>query len=215
MRFALLGLVLFLCACAGGPTPPDWQVSAVLGLKSFEKAYLAGNNRVAEVEFARARTELSATGRAVLVARAELLRCAVRVASLEFDDCPGYLALAADAGAAERVYADFLAGRWAGLDARLLPQQQRTVPAGNGESLPVTDEPLSQLVSAGALLRAGRIAPGGINAAVEVASANGWRRPLLAWLGVQEKRATDAGDAEAAERIRRRIALVAGTQPKQ
>ena len=64
-------------------------------------------------------------------------------------------------------------------------------------------------------MRAGRIAPGGINAAVEVASANGWRRPLLTWLGVQEKRATDAGDSDAAGRIRRRIALVAGTQPKQ
>jgi hypothetical protein len=33
---------------------------------------------------------------------------------------------------------------------------------------------------------------------------------LLAWLGVQEKRAEAAGDREALERIRRRIALVAG-----
>ncbi len=217
MRILSAGLALLLCACASGPTP-DWQVNAQLGLRGFERAYLAGHARVAEAEFARARTELSATGRADLVARAELLRCAVRAASLEFDACPGFLALAAEAGAAERTYADFIAGRWVGLDARLLPEQQRTVPAGNGETLPLSDEPLSRLVSAAALLRADRIAPGGIAAAVEVASANGWRRPLLAWLRVQEKRATDAGaaeDAEDAERIRRRIALVGGTPPGQ
>jgi hypothetical protein len=37
-----------------------------------------------------------------------------------------------------------------------------------------------------------------------------WQRPLLAWLGVQEKRAEAAGDREALERIRRRIALDSG-----
>jgi len=46
--------------------------------------------------------------------------------------------------------------------------------------------------------------------AIDIASAQGWRRPLLAWLGVQEKRAEAAGDREVLERIRRRIALVAG-----
>jgi hypothetical protein len=33
---------------------------------------------------------------------------------------------------------------------------------------------------------------------------------LLAWLGVQEKRAADAGDSETAGRIRRRIDLISG-----
>ncbi len=204
------GMVLLLSACAGGPVPPDWQVNARLGLAGFEKASLEGNTRVAEVEFSRARATLTATGRADLVARAELLRCAVRAASLEFDDCPGFLALAADAGLEERAYAEFLAGRWQGLDARLLPEAQRGVVAGHAE-LPV--DPLSRLVAAGVLLRGGKIAPAGIAAAIESASANGWRRPLLAWLGVEEKRAAAAGDADAAARIRRRIALVSGQRP--
>lgn len=204
------GLFLLLSACAGGPVPPDWQVSARLGLAGFEKASLEGNTRVAEAEFSRARTTLSATGRADLVARAELLRCAVRAASLAFDDCPGFLALAADAGPGERAYAEFLAGRWQGLDASLLPETQRGVVAGNAE-LPA--DPLSRLVAAGVMLRSGKIAPAGIAAAIDTASANGWRRPLLAWLGVEEKRALAAGDADAAARIRRRIALVAGQRP--
>lgn len=205
---AALGLLL--SGCAGGPVPPDWQLNARLGLAGFEKAHLEGNTRAAAAEFSHARATLTATGRADLVARAELLRCALRAASLEFDDCPGYLALAADAGPGERAYAEFLAGRWQGLDARLLPEAQRGVVAGSTE-LPA--DPVSRLVAAGVLLRSGRITPAAIAAAIDTASANGWRRPLLAWLGVEEKRAVAAGEVEAAARIRRRIALVAGQQP--
>jgi hypothetical protein len=68
-------------------------------------------------------------------------------------------------------------------------------------------DPLSRLVAAGALLKAGRITPADIGTAVDTASSQGWRRPLLAWLGVQEQRARAAGDTAAVERIRRRIAL--------
>ena len=69
---------------------------------------------------------------------------------------------------------------------------------------------LSRLVAAGVFLKNGSIDPAGISAAVDVASAQGWRRPLLAWLGVQEKRAAAAGDSETAARIRRRIELISG-----
>ena len=199
-----LGAAALAAGCAGSPPPPDWQSNAHLALKSYETADLTGNTRVAEAEFARGRAELASTGRPDLVARAELLRCAIQGASLAFDDCPGFKALAADSAPQERAYADYLAGRWQGLDASALPEQHRAV-IGTGE-LPA--EPLARLVAAGALLRAGRITPAAIAAAVESSSANGWRRPLLAWLGVQEKRAVSAGDNDAAAKIRRRIELV-------
>jgi hypothetical protein len=48
--------------------------------------------------------------------------------------------------------------------------------------------------------------------AVDVASAQGWRRPLLTWLGVAAKRAEAVGDTAQLERIRRRITL-ASTVP--
>ena len=202
MSFALSAALLG--ACAGAPPPPDWQSNAHLALKNFETAYLRGDTGLADSEFARARTELASTGRADLVARAELARCAVQVASLAIEDCPGFTALAADADANERAYAEYISGRWEGLDVNLLPPQHRPVVASS--ALPT--DPLARLVAAGALLRAGRLEPAGIAAATEAASASGWRRPLLAWLGVQEKRAADAGDREAAARIRRRIDLV-------
>lgn len=206
MRIAAALLAALLAGCGGGVAVPDWQVSSLASLRNFEAAYFAGHARVADAEFARARADLASTGRADLVARAELVRCAAQVASLAFDDCPGFRALAPDAGAAERAYAAYLAGEWQGLDANALPPQHRPVVA----SAALPEDPFARLVAAGALFRAGRITPGAISAASETASAQGWRRPLLAWLGVQEKRAAEAGDAAAVAGIRRRAELVSG-----
>lgn len=210
MRALLLVALALLAACAGAPVPPGWQANAQLALRNFSAAYFDGNTRLAAQEFAHARAEIASTGRPDLLARAELVRCAARVASLEFDDCAEYQALAADAGAEERAYAAFLAGRWQGLDAALLPAQHRALLAGAADAgtLAAIADPMSRLVAAGVLFRIGRLTPAGIAAAAETASANGWRRPLLAWLGVQAQRADAAGDGAAAARIRRRIEIV-------
>lgn len=210
-RVARLAILpAFLAACAGGPPPPAWQAIAHGSLGEFSAAYLEGNARVAAVEFSRAQRELSRTGRADLIARGELTRCAVRVASLEFDDCAEAYAHGGDSGAAEQAYAVFLLGRWQELDAALLPPQYRALPRGDGGArrLGEIPDPLSRLIAAGALLRAGRLDPGGIELATETAAAQGWRRPLLAWLGVQRARAAEAGDKAASERLQRRIDLV-------
>jgi len=213
MRTVFLCAVLLLAACASGPVPPDWEANAQAALRSFSAAYFTGNSRVAAQEFARARAEIASTGRPDLLARAELTRCAARVASLEFDDCAGYQTLAADAGKEERAYAAYLTGRWQGLDASLLPAQHRALLTGTpgAAALASIQDPMSRLVAAGALFRIGHLAPDGIAAAGETASANGWRRPLLAWLGVEAARADAAGDHEAAARIRRRMELLTGS----
>jgi len=183
-----LALILLATGC-GGTQPLDWQANAASALQSFQRHYFSGETATAEADFNSARSELARTGRPDLIARAELVRCAVRTASLDFDDCPGFEALRYGASAEEAAYADYLAGRG-----------RRSV----------GDDPLSRLVAAGVSLKNGSINPAGISAAVDVASAQGWRRPLLAWLGVQEKRAADAGDSETAARIRRRIDLISG-----
>jgi hypothetical protein len=205
---ALIAAGLLLAACASGPLAPEWQSNAHGALANFEAAYLRGDARAARIEFARARAEVSRTGRPDLVARVELVRCALQVASLDFDSCPGYRALEADAHAAERAYATYLSGQWQALDPALLAPPHRQAVAGGSAALAAIDDPLARLVAAGALMRAGRIAPEGIGAAVEAASANGWRRPLLAWLEVQARRAETSGDQQAAARIRRRIDTV-------
>jgi hypothetical protein len=206
-KLACLAVIL-LSACASKPAPPSWQPNAKDALDGFTDAWLKGDSRAAAAEFARARAETASTGRVDLVAQVELVRCAALAAGLENDGCPGFAALARDATPAQRAYADYLAGRWQGLDAALLPEQHRAV-VGSG-SLSGVSDPLSRLVAAGALLQAGRITPADIGAASDTASTQGWRRPLLMWLGVSARRAEAAGDAAQLEQIRRRIALASG-----
>ena len=149
---------------------------------------------------------MASTGRADLVAHAELVRCAAYTASLVVGGCTGFTALAQDATPAERAYAAYLAGQWQGLDPALLPAQHQPIARGAGTLASVAD-PLSRLVAAGAMLQAGRIAPPDIAVAADTASGQGWRRPLLTWLGVAAQRARAAGNIEELARIERRIAL--------
>lgn len=227
-NFLSLTATLLLVACASAPPPPEWQSQSFAALKSYTAAYLSGNTRVAEVEFERAKAEIARTGRPDLMARIELLRCATQVASLVMNSCTGYQALAQDAAPAEHAYASFIAGRWATLQAEQLPMHYRTLvtqtqaqaqASQNAKAEPDTDapiqsklnqieDPLARLVASGALIRREPLSTADIELAVETASAQGWRRPLLAWLGVQLKRNQTIGNAETAAGIQRRIDLV-------
>lgn len=203
-RTLVAAALIVLSGCASKPQPPAWEGDAKSSLDGFTDDFLRGDSAAADAEFARARRASASTGRFDVVAQAELARCGVKAAALDYE-CPGFAAVANDATPAQRAYAAYLDGRWQGLDANLLPERHRAV-VTSGALAGVAD-PLSRLVAAGALLKAGRITPADIVAAVDTASSQGWRRPLLAWLGVQEQRARAAGDAAAVERIRRRIEL--------
>ena len=216
---AMLGLI----GCASGPLPPEWQSSALGSVKGFTVAYLEGNSKVAEFEFGRARADIAATGRLDLIARAELVRCAVRVASLEFDNCAGVQTLDADTAAPERAYSQYLRAGRAGLDpaqaaqVSLLPEQHRAVAAAKDDNarvatLTAIKDPLARLIAAGVLFQAGDMSPAGAAIAVNTASDQGWRRPLLAWLGVQLK--LMEGDADGKARVQRRIDLVLSGEAK-
>lgn len=211
MRRPALALTLAcagaLAACSSTPPPPDWQSNAKNAIERAVAAYLNGDTRVEALEFERARSEAARTGRFDLVARIELMRCAARVASLVFEPCAGFEALRDEAGAPERAYADHLAGRATPQDAALLPPAQQTA-----DPKDIAD-PLARLVALGVRFETQRADPAAIELAVETASAQGWRRPLLAWLGVQLKRAETSGAQADAQRLRKRIELVGGTKP--
>ncbi len=217
---ALTGLVC-LAACSNKPLAPDWQSNALGSLKGFTSAYMAGNTQVADFEFGRAKADIAATGRIDLIARAELVRCAVRVAALEFDDCQGVQTIApADIAAPERAYSAYLRALKSdsrpSLDAAqiaLLPEQHRAAgsapdAARKTASLATITDPLSRLIAAGVAFQQGQLPPSGVELAVTTASDQGWRRPLLAWLGVQMKLMEAGGDAEGKARIQRRMDLV-------
>ena len=205
-----LAFVVTLTACASGPKPADWQLEAKGAMERSVAAYLEGNARVEAVEFARAKAEVSSTGRVDLVARAELLRCASHVASLVFEPCAGFEKLRQDAPAAERAYADYLAATLQPQDAALLPPQQRAALSGGDAAVKGITDPLSQLVAAGVAFQSGRASPALVQLAIDASSSQGWRRPLLAWLGVQASLLEKSGATEEAARVRRRIVLTQG-----
>ena len=207
----ILCALMALAACSSNPPAPDWPLEAKGSSERATEAWLSGDSRIEAAEFNRARAQLARTGQVALVARMELLRCATRVVSLVVEPCAGFDALAQDAAPAEQAYARYLAGTAQPADAALLPEAHRGLMsnATPDAALAAIKDPLSQLVAAGVLFRSGRATPGVIATAVDTASARGWRRPLLAWLQVQQQRAQAAGDAAAAAALQRRIDLVA------
>ncbi len=205
-----LAAVLLFSACASGPKPPDWQLEAKGSMERSVAASMEGNSRVEMAELERARSQLSRTGRAELLATAELLHCATRVASLVFEACAGFDRLRQDATAAQQAYADYLRGQLPPQGVALLPEPQRAAAGGNAGAVKGIADPLSQLVAAAVLFQNGQASPAVVQQAVDTASAQGWRRPLLAWLNVQAQLAEKGGDPDAAARLHRRIALTQG-----
>jgi hypothetical protein len=206
----LLAGTLLLVACGNKPRQPDWLIDADGSQDRFERAYLQGNDKAAAAEFERFRHDVASTAQPGLVARAELTRCAVHVASLDFAPCTGFEPLRADAPPAERAYADFLAGQATPEDMKSLPKDYQGI-AGEGGSaqLEKIKNPVSRVIAAGVLLRTGKADPKVLQIAADTASEQGWRRAVLAWLGAQAMLAEKNGDAREAARLRRRMDLAA------
>ena len=209
LQLAAAALIACVAGCAGTP-PPEWAADAHAAMQQTVAAALDGRPRVEQDEVARAREQLSRTGRIDLLARAELLRCAAHAARLDDAGCPGFEGHRADADPADRAYADYLAGRLDAADLSLLPAAQQAAARGDAQAPARIDDPLARLVAASTLLRAGRAGPEAVALAVDAASAQGWRAALLAWLQVQKHFALRDGDAALAQRVQRRIDAAAG-----
>jgi hypothetical protein len=222
MKYALATLFLatLLSACGGTPPPADWKMNAVSLLEHAQQRWLEGDAKTAELTLGQARKEIAKSGRIDLLARAELAACAAHVASLDFSACAAFDKLAPDASLADKAYARFLAADWNGLEAKSLPEHYASLisakddVSANKATMDIKD-PLPRLIAAALLFRAGRAEPLTLNAAVDTASERGWRRPLLAWLEVQQQRAQASGNQSAAAMLQRRIDLTLelGKQP--
>lgn len=208
-RWSIL-LLLELVACGTAPRYPRWENDAYNALDSFKRDYLAGYVARAQTDFAAVQNAYSSTGRLDLAAHAELFRCALGITALDFAACNDVAAHLSDASADDQAYGALLAGDWTHANAGNLPAQYRdfaraaTAEARNAAAQKI-DDPLSRLVAAGILFRANEIAPNTISAATDAATAQGWRRPLLAWLRVQLKQAQAAGDTTQAQALQQRL----------
>lgn len=219
MKKSIAFSAFLLAACAGGPTPPDWQLRSHDSLERFTQQYLEGNSRLAERSFAEAKAAVASTGKLDLVARTELVRCALGTAALDVDACKEFESMRSDATLADQAYGDFVGGRGREQDASRLPPQYREVATARDETarnkaMQQIEDPVSRLVAAGSLFRRAQLSPESLAAAIDTASAQGYRRPLLAYLNVQARRAESAGDTAALHAIEKRIDLVYQSMPK-
>jgi hypothetical protein len=207
LRAGALLTTAVLAACAGTPVA-DWTLNAHSDMQQTLAAALKGEPRIEAAAFQRARTEIARAGRTDLLARAELMRCAAHAARLDDGACPGFEALRPDATPADQAYADYLAGQLVPADQPLLPPAHQAAARGDSANLAGIEDPLTRLVAAASLLKAGRASPAVVSLAVETASAQGWARALLPWLQVQQRQVQAAGDATQADRLQRRIDAV-------
>jgi hypothetical protein len=213
MKAALAAAMVLACAgCAVVPAPA-WETDTQDALDGFISAYLAGNLRESDRHFRDARHAVSGTGRADLVARVELIRCAIGTAALDADACTASQVAEPDLTEGDRAYAAFLAGRIDPAQAAELPAQYRPVAQARDadariKALADIKDPVSRLIAAGALFRAGNLSPEGVAAAVDTASEQAWRNPLLAYLKVQMELAEASADTTMRDTLRKRIELV-------
>ena len=225
---ALLLGVLLLAGCAAGPRVPDWQIEAHAAQQRAIRADLEGRQRVAELEWQRARESVQRTARADQMARLALTRCAVAQAALDLADaCLAAQPLLPHAGLAEQAYARYLLGQAQAADIEWLPAAHRptarrllepAAAATQAEAealLRAIDDPLARLVAASVWLRVQRLDPEALALVVQTASDQGWRRPLLAWLRLQATVAQQRGQTELAAEALRRIEWLLAAPPAQ
>lgn len=208
---AALSLAL-LAACAQAPTPA-WRSEAHSALGRYENLFMRGEIRLAQLNFERALKEVSATGDFTQVNRVQLARCALETGVLEFTPCPGYHAQAADP--AQQAYLRFLGGSWSDDDVALLPVQYRKFAATARQSAQPVNQtiaeiasPLSRLVAVGVAVERRQFDGATLELATDTASREGWRRPLLVYLGQLKTIAEAKGDMEKARQLQERLDLV-------
>ena len=211
---SLLIAAAALLACSSGQKVPDWAINEQGAAERATEAYLSGDTRVADAEWRRARDEVRRTARPDLLARLELARCAAQVAALDVSPCSGYDAVAQDAAAPEQAYARYLRGAQQPADVVLLPKAQQPIAAQSSAQaaavLAAIDDPLSRLVAAGALAVRGPLPMPVVQQAVDTATAQGWRRALMAWLINQQRLAQEQGDTALAAQVQRRLDVMQG-----
>lgn len=213
-RFLFLFFVLVVAAgCASRPAP-EWIGASYNHLESFKRHYLRGDEILAEKSFRRALEEIRTSGDIDAMAKAYLIRYAVRTAALEAFDDREYLRLAADrSGLPHAHYYAFLKGSFAEVDVDRLPVQYRpflkALLNGNPgdierEAIRIED-PLSRLIAAGLIVRARQAGEPLLNEAIETASGQGWKKPLLAYLTKLDRYYDSEKETSKAAEVRKRL----------
>ena len=209
-------IVSFIAGCAATHIP-EWKSAAFRHMEAYKKHALTGDDRMADMYFSRALAEIKKSGDLEVLARAHLLKYALRAAML---DPPGDDAFTAihdiEDSRENAAYFAFLTGGPEKADVALLPPQygpfiaafQRGAKGEMNAALAGMDDPLSRLIAAGIAVTHQRFNEDTLTLAADTASGEGWKKALLVYLSRLESLYKEKGNEARALLIGKRIALI-------
>ena len=180
-----------LVGCGSSKPVPDWTDASFNQLDNYKKSYLSGKERIAEAYFNKAVDEIKSSGDLEILARAYLTKYAVHVAVLEAFDDREYMRIdAVEPILQNKNFYSFLKGAFDNVDEKLLPQQYagflRAFQSGKKDDvaheISKMDNPLSKLIALGLLVQKNKNDETDLKLAIDIASHNGWKKALLAYL---------------------------------
>lgn len=187
----LIVFSFLLVGCGSSKPVPDWKEASFNLLDNYKKSCLNGKEGIAEVYFNKAVDEIKRSGDLDILARAYLTKYACQVAVLEtFDDSEFLRIDAVEPILRNKNFYSFLKGAFDSIDENQLPQQYvgflRAFKGGNKDEITHEisnmDNPLSKLIAIGLLVRKNNADETELTLAIDVASQNGWKKALLAYL---------------------------------
>jgi hypothetical protein len=209
-------MAILLCACGSTPVPA-WKDNAHRHLEDYKVNFLAGKEDASEPHFVKAVREISAGNDLGLLAVAYLTKYALHTASLESFDPVEFTELSRlEANPPDTAYCLFLEGKFAAVDARELPSSYTGVLKAASRmdltmaarEIAAIDDPLSRLIACGVCVRHLPASEAILQTGMAAASANGWRRPLWAYLAKLHDFYLARGDKAKAAAVEKRLELI-------
>jgi hypothetical protein len=208
---------LFFIACASPSQIPAWKNNATAYLEDYKIGFLTGKEGPNEPHFAKARRELSSGNDLHLLSVAYLTKYALHAASLENFETSEFARLyRLEPTPAHMAYCHLLKGNFSAVEPTLLPPQYqgflRAALSGDVKialrEISSIHDPLSRLIACGIWTRYFPSDENLLQMAIQTASAQGWRRPLLAYLEKLQIHYTTHGNQAQAQAVGLRLEIL-------
>jgi hypothetical protein len=216
-KHQLLIICLLFLGCASKPLP-DWLNTSYNQLENYKKSYLSGSEKIAALQFKCTINEIRKSGDLEILSRAYLIRMALQATAFENMNEEEYVKIdALQPSLPNRSFHAFLKGDISHTDVNLLPGQYRGLckalqQKGNGVELlreiDNMEDPLSQLIALGIIVRLQQDNEYVLKKAIVVASAQGWEKPLIVYLGRLQSYYEGKKETDKATGIKQRIKLI-------
>ena len=217
-KVSLLIFCLLLAGCGASKPVPDWLKASYNQLEIYKKNFLSGKEKIAAVRFKGVLSEIKKSGDLEVLARTHLIRMALQTAALEDMEDGEYLKINdVHPSLPNHSFYVFLKGGTSQVDENLLPGQYlgfyRAMKRDAGaadclQEIGKMEDSLSQLVALGVLVRLRHYDESVLKKAVDISSAQGWKKALLAYLERLQNYYEEKKETAKALGIQQRIKLI-------